>query len=184
MNRNVRRLIALTLVFTWIAGFVAPAVHAHVVPIAGGRLTGVVLAPNDGPASGYDVLLLDDGWDLVARTSANVDGSYAFENVEPGTYRMGVADRDGRLAPVVGPAAKVEFGGTSVVQIRVMESEHGVRLAPAAYGPKANSWWDRQTRNQKIFWWSALAVGTGAVIWGVSQLLEDDTETPASPYTN
>lgn len=182
MNRNVRRALALALISAWMFGFAAPAVDAQMVAAAGGRLTGVVTGAGNHPGAGYQVMLLNEGWDLVARTSTAADGSYAFDGVGAGSYRLGVADPAGHLAPVAGTRARVEPGGNSVVRIRVTDAERGVRLAPASYGPKANSWWDRQTRGQKIFWISAAAVGAGAVAWGVSELLKDDDETPASPY--
>jgi len=182
MNRTLRRSVATAVVAGW--SLCMLSTPALALPAGGdtGRVTGQVLPAREASPAGLEVLLLDESWDLVARARTGATGAYEFDAVKPGKYRMGVADHEGRLAPVVGPPTEVAAGGSAVVRIALNPTSSAVQLAPGAYGPAANSWWDRQTRTQKIVWTSAFVVGGGLVTWGVLELLDDDDEEqPASP---
>lgn len=173
MRASARRFVAA-------AGVLAMAMSASAVSIeaaATGGMAGRIVAVDGAPAAGYEVVLLDGAGDLVATAATSRSGGYAFEGVARGSYRLGVRDPQGRLAPVLGASTRVIEGASTRHDVRLSQGA-GPRLAPAVYG--SDSWWNRQTRNQKIFWVVGIAVGAAAV-WAVVDSQTDD-EAPASGF--
>lgn len=177
MVRIRRVLTALLAAMVAVASAPDPAWAA-----VGGALTGRLAIAEGALASGNAMLLLDHAGDLVARTRVAEDGSYRFASLAPGAYRLAVEDATGRLAPVLGPETEVRSGSTTERVVRLLRTSGEGHLAPAQFGPKADSWWSRQTRNQKIFTLVGLVVGAGAVYAAIDAISDDDDdETPASP---
>lgn len=177
MTRRLRRFVAGSCIALWLAPFDALTARAA---DSGGQISGIVTAPAGHPASEWDVLLVNRNGDLVASAAMAPSGAYELRGVPPGRYRLGVRDRAGNLSPVAGPDAVIATGVPIRQDVRLVASS-SPRLAPAAYGARANSWWDRQTRNQKIFTIVGIVVGAAAV-WAIYDAVTDDDETPASPY--
>jgi len=148
---------------------------------AGGLIEGSLTAPDGKPASGWRIVLLSPEGDLVARRMVSPRGTYRFDDVPAGPYALAAEDREGRLAPVVGPPARVASGRATRRDVRLVPGDGGSHLAQTVFGPRGDSWWSRQTRNQKILAIAGIAVGAGIVLAVVQNLTEDD-EKPASGY--
>jgi len=149
---------------------------------AGGVILGSVTAPGGVPAAGWGVLLLSPEGDLVARAAVSPRGEYRFDQVSPGRYALAAQDSEGRFAPVAGAPTTVTGAAATRRDIRLVPTQgDGGALAQTVFGPRGESWWSRQTRNQKIWTVVGIALGTGVVLAVVNNLLDDD-ETPASAY--
>ena len=175
MKSNLRRLTAATSVAAIFLCFPPPSL---VAAAGGGRLEGRVLDPDGRPATAYAVLLVDTQGERVAEAATSGEGRYVFAEVLPGEYRLAVADREGRLAPVLGPPARLAPAASVRRDVKLVRNEGPARLAPGAYGVRPDSWWARQTRNQKIFTLVAIGVGTAII---VALLANDNEEKKASP---
>lgn len=145
----------------------------------GGAIDGILLATGGEPASGWEVLLLNPEGDLVARSATTTAGSYEFTGLPAGRYRLGLRDEAGNVAPVAAPATVLATGACVRQDVRLAPTT-GARIAPAVYGARADSWWSRQTRNQKILTVVGIVVGAGAV-WAIYDAVTND-EKPASAH--
>ncbi len=174
MAPNHRILAAILASAVVVAGPPIPASAGD-----NGALEGRLVVGDGTFAAGNVMLLLDRSGDLVARTGVAENGAYRFASLAPGSYRLAVEDAAGRLAPVLGPGAEVRSGSTAQRVVKLVRDSGDGRLAPALIGPKSDSWWARQTRNQKIFALVGLVVGAGVIFTAVDAVTDD--ETPASP---
>jgi hypothetical protein len=161
----------------------AACIAACAMPAAAASLDGRILAPDGSPAARHDVLLLTGEGELVASATTSEAGEYGFGPLADGSYRLGVRDPEGTISPVLGPETRIAGDERVRRDVRLVEGT-GVRFAPAAYGPRSNTWWSRQTRNQKIFYSIGFVVGGIGLFLLADELLGDDDEdeTPASPY--
>lgn len=117
------------------------------VPIASaapgnpGRVEGLVVGPDGRPAEGFDVLLIDDGGEVVERSAADAEGQYRFARVAAGDYGLAITSPEGQAAPVLAPATRVAAGELVRRDIRLVPSTSPVAFAPAASGGGAGTWW-------------------------------------------
>jgi hypothetical protein len=178
MTDSARRILVASCIaaLPW-SGSAAPAWAAA----SSGRIVGSVTSASGRPAAGWDVLLVNASGDLVASAATSPGGTYEIAGLPPGAYRVGVRDLQGNVGAIAGPAARVAGSGAVRQDIRLVGG--APRLAPAAYGARADSWWDRQTRNQKIFTVVGIVVGVAA-LWAIVDHVTDDDqdEAPASPF--
>ncbi len=85
---------------------------------APGRIDGVVLA-GDIPQGGLDVVLKDDKGAEKAKAKTKADGSFAFEGVAPGTYKVTARKPTSAAFLKGGADAKVEPGGKTAVKVEL-----------------------------------------------------------------
>ncbi len=178
MRERIRRPVAAwsTAVVLLLSAF-PPATAASP---AAGSLEGSLIAPDGRPASGWAILLLSTDGDLVSRRTISPRGTYRFDDVPPGSYALAAENGEGRLAPVAGPPASVASGSATRRDVRLVPGQGPSVQGQAVFGPRGDSWWSRQTRNQKILALVGIAVGAGIVLAVVNNLTDD--ETPASGY--
>jgi hypothetical protein len=93
----VARLTLVVLVLAW----VAPA------EAAGARLEGYLLDVDGRAAPGFEIHLIDDEGQDVARAATSDEGLYRFRDLTSGSYSLGIEDPDGRIAPVAAPPVRL-----------------------------------------------------------------------------
>lgn len=136
-----------------------------IAPIAAGdpgRVEGIVVGPDGRPAEGFDVLLIDDGGQVVERSAANADGQYRFATVREGEYDLAIASPEGQATPVLADGTRVRSGELVRRDIRLVPSTSAVAFAPAASGGGAGAWWAGLPAGAKV----GIAVG-GLVVLAV-----------------
>lgn len=146
-----------------------------------GRIEGRLRRPDGRPAAGYAIVLVDREGGTAGRTGTSPEGAYLFGSVPSGAYHMEVVDRQGRITPVAGPPASVARGGTLRQDLKLVHTDGTGVFARETFGPKADSWWSRRTRDQKIWTVASIAVGAGVLLAVANNLGDDDDEAQASP---
>lgn len=145
-----------------------------------GRMEGRVRRPDGRPAAGYGVVLVDGQGGTAARAGTSKEGAFLFAALPAGAYQIEVVDGAGQVAPVAGPATTVPAGSTVRRDLKLVHVDGTGPFARRTFGPNADSWWDRRTRNQKILTIVGIAVGAGVVLAVANSLSDDDQEPQAS----
>jgi hypothetical protein len=141
---------------------------------AGGRVHGLLLDAEGRPAAGHALLLLDAEGVEVARGSASSSGHYSVGNVPRGTFTLVVESPDGSRAAVA-VAPLVVRGAAYRLNLRLVEQgDQPDTAVPTASG----SWWGNLPTTGKVW---AIAGGVAIAAFVVS-VIDDDKETPASPF--
>ena len=168
MSRTPRLVAALVVLSLLLCP--APVAWAS----SGGSVSGVLLDAYGRPATGHALVLLDPDGNEVARGAAAASGRYAVEQVPRGTYALVVEAPDGTRAVVAAPPLAMK-GGKHRLSLRLVEQGD----EPAAAVPTTTaSWWGGLPTAGKV-WVVAGAVALAA--FAVASL-DDDGETPASPF--
>jgi hypothetical protein len=99
----------------------------------GGQITGTVTGPAGDPLPSVEVDLYDSTGALVADTFTGQDGSYRFQGLPSGTYRVGVVDSSGRFAPRFYDA-RATLATADPVDVTAPQTHSGVNIALTAAG--------------------------------------------------
>ena len=136
----------------------------------GGRLLGV-----DGqPAPGFQVVLLSTAGEELLVAGTDSEGTFLFEDLEPGSYEIGIRSPEGYVAPVLADPTELRSGERAVREIRLQSVETPINLAPSA---GLGVWWAGLSRSQKTWTVVGSLVGIGLVFWA----LDDDDVRVISP---
>lgn len=165
------RLLAALAALSLLLG--APTALVAAAP-AGGRVHGLLLDTEGRPAAGHALILLDAEGVEVARGAANASGHYTVANVPRGTFTLVVEAPDGsRAAVAVAPLAV--RGAAYRLNLRLVEQgDEPDTAVPTASG----SWWGNLPTTGKVW---AIAGGLAMTAFLVA-VIDDDAETPASPF--
>lgn len=143
---------------------IAPAFGAAPAAL-GGRLLGV-----DGlPAPGFEVVLVSTAGEELLVAGTDPEGTFLFEDLEPGRYEIGIRSPQGDATPVLADPTELGHGERAVREIRLQAVEASVNLAPARGG--VGVWWAGLRRSQKIWTVVGSLVGIGLVYGAIG---EDD----------
>ena len=170
MTRPSPRLVAL-VVLSLLLGSTSSLLAAA---SAGGRVQGVLLDSENRPAAGHALVLLDGEGVEVARGTANTSGHYAVANVPRGTYTLVVEAPDGSRAAVALAPLAVRGSAYRLNLKLVEQGDEPDTAVPTASG----SWWGNLPTTGKV-WAVAGSVAIAAFLVAV---IDDDAETPASPF--
>ena len=179
MNPFARRTLSAVVTVALVAA-ITPS-SALAAPDAA-RLEGLVIDSAGRPASGHAVLLIDDVGRVAGRSSSDDDGLYAFAAVEPGDYGFGLELPDGSAVPVPDADARLRAGELVRRDIRLLQTEQPMQLAPGRTHSGLKLWWVGLSPAAK----TALIVGVAAGLWLLIDSAsddDDDDESPASPFT-
>lgn len=80
----------------------SPQTHAATLMRGNGRLSGIVTDPSGAAVPGANVRLLDENNEVVAQTTTESNGQYAFSGVSAGNYRVEVERPGFRKNAIVG----------------------------------------------------------------------------------
>src|SRR5713226_4166400 len=72
------------------SGQLSPQTHAATLMRGNGRLSGMVTDPSGAALAGANVRLLDENGGVIAQTTTESNGQYAFSGVSVGNYRLEV----------------------------------------------------------------------------------------------
>lgn len=163
------RLLAALVVLSLLLGSPSGLLAAT----AGGRVHGLLLDAEGRPAAGHALILLDAEGVEVARGAASSSGHYSVANVPRGTFTLVVEAPDGSRAPVA--TAPLAVRGTAYrLNLRLVEQGDEDTAVPTESG----SWWGNLPTTGKVW---AIAGGLAITAFVVA-VIDDDAETPASPF--
>jgi hypothetical protein len=126
------------------------------------------------PAAGHAVVLLDQEGVEVARGAANSTGHYSVANVPRGTFTLVVEAPDGTRAAVAVPPFKLRGGAYRMNLKLVEQGDEPDTAVPTSTG----SWWGNLPTTGKVW----VIAGSLALTAFAVAALDDDAETPASPF--
>ncbi|HEX5042970.1 MAG TPA: carboxypeptidase-like regulatory domain-containing protein [Candidatus Polarisedimenticolaceae bacterium] len=166
-SRSLAALLALALLLG------APSSGLVAAAASGGRVHGVLLDADGRPAAGYALLLLDAEGLEVARGAASSTGHYSVAHVPRGTFTLVVEGPDGSRAAVAAAPLAVR-GAAYRLNLRLVEQGDEDTAVPTTSG----SWWGNLPTTGKVW---AVAGGLAMTAFVVA-VIDDDGETPASPF--
>ena len=176
MHRAIRSFIASTVVVALVC-WALPSPVAAATNSA--RLEGQVVGIDGRPADGFQVHLIDSTGSEVARAETDRRGVYSFEEVEAGSYGLGVGDPDGQLAPVSGPPIDLDQGQLARRDLKLVQTDEPRRQDLSGINPSVGTWWAGLSTPAKT--WTIVAIVVAA--WFTYEALkgDDEPEQPASP---
>jgi hypothetical protein len=176
MRRTTRPFIASTVVVALLAWAMPVPLEAATNPA---RLEGQVVGIDGRPADGFQVHLIDSAGHEVARAETDPRGIYSFEEVEAGSYGLGVGSPDGRLAPVAGPPIDLDQGQLARRDLKLVQTEESRPEDLSGVNPSVGTWWASLSTPAKA--WTIVAIVVAA--WFTYEALksDDESEQPASP---
>ena len=123
----------------------------------GGRLLGV-----DGqPAPGFQVVLLSTAGEELLLAGTDQLGTFLFDDLEPGSYELGIRSPEGDVAPVLAEPTELAAGERAVREIRLQTVQDPLIIAPASGG--LGVWWAGLSRPGKIWTVVGSLVAVGLV---------------------
>ena len=176
MHRAIRSFVAFTVVVALLFWALPSHVEAAASPA---RLEGQVVGVNGQPAEGFQVHLIDAEGTEVATAETDARGVYSFEEVEAGSYGLGVGNPEGQLAPVAGPPIDLDHGQLARRDLKLVQTDEPRRQDLAGINPSVGAWWVGLSTPAKA--WVVVAIVVAA--WFTYEALksDDDSEQPASP---
>lgn len=139
---------------------------------------GRVLEVDGHPASGFQVILLSTAGEELLRAGTDGKGTFLFEELDPGSYELGIRSPEGDFAPVLAEPTELEPGQRVVREIRLVEMESPLQLAPAKGG--LGVWWAGLTKPAKI--WTVLGTMTAIGLIYSATDDDDDNEPTVTPF--
>ncbi|MCP3978570.1 MAG: carboxypeptidase regulatory-like domain-containing protein [bacterium] len=176
MTQFIRKIVALTATMSVFFLSAAPAVAAP----GGATLEGLVQDLDGRPAAGYRVHLIGDQGEALGTAGVDGEGMYSFGDLEAGKYALGVENATGQMAPVTGPAIKLEGRQLARRDVKLMRGNGEFRDEAFQGNHGLGQWWASLTTAAKT--WTIIGVVTVIGIT-VAATDDDDSDEPvASAY--
>ena len=135
-------------------------------------LGGRVLGLDGQPAPGFQVVLLSTAGEELLSAGTDQGGTFLFDDLEPGSYEIGIRSPEGDVAPVLAEPTDIDPGERVIREIHLQVLESPLQIAPAR---GVGVWWAGLSRGAKVWTVMGTLVGVGLVY----SALEDDDSPPS-----
>ena len=176
MRIAARPFIASAVVLALLLWILPSPIEASAGPA---RLEGQVVGLDGQLAEGFQVHLIDEDGAEVASAETDDHGVYSFEQVEAGSYGLGVGSPDGQLAPVAGPPIDLDEGQLARRDLKLIQTDEPRPQDLSGINPSVGSWWAGLSTPAKA--WTVVAIVVAAWLTYEALKSDDEPEQPASP---